>query len=81
MVVGGLVLFGSDDGFFYVVNAKTGERKSRWQVAASDQRALGNGRLISVWPMRGGPVLIDGRVYFTAGVWPLRAAREPCQQE
>ena len=27
--------------------------------------------MISVWPIRGGPVLDEGRVYFAAGVWPL----------
>jgi outer membrane protein assembly factor BamB len=27
--------------------------------------------LISVWPVRGGPVIADGRVYFAAGVWPF----------
>jgi hypothetical protein len=32
---------------------------------------LGNQRLISVWPIRGGPVAKGGRVYFAAGVWPL----------
>ena len=39
--------------------------------SASDRRLLGNGRLISVWPVRGGPVVADGRVYFAAGVWPF----------
>ncbi|HUU92375.1 MAG TPA: PQQ-binding-like beta-propeller repeat protein, partial [Phycisphaerae bacterium] len=29
---------------------------------------LGNGRLISLWPARGGPVLIDGKVCFAAGL-------------
>ena len=71
VVVGKLLLFGSDDGFFYALNSKTGEQHSRWQMAPSNQRVIGNARLISVWPMRGGPVAIDGRVYFTAGVWPF----------
>jgi outer membrane protein assembly factor BamB len=31
---------------------------------------LGNGRLISLWPARGGPVLHNGVVYFAAGLWP-----------
>ena len=30
---------------------------------------LGNQRLISTWPVRTGPVLKDGTVYFTAGIW------------
>ncbi|MCA9060483.1 MAG: hypothetical protein KDA85_18360, partial [Planctomycetaceae bacterium] len=37
----------------------------------NDRRLLGNQRLISVWPVRGGPVVADGHVYFAAGVWPF----------
>ena len=67
----GRVLFGSDDGNFYCVAADTG--KLVWKVKAvpSDRKLLGNERLISVWPIRGGPVLKDDRVYFAAGVWPF----------
>ncbi len=31
---------------------------------------MGHGRLISLWPARGGPVLADGTLYFAAGLWP-----------
>lgn len=64
------VLFGSDDGCFYSVAADTG--KLVWKVRAvpSQRKLIGNGRLTSVWPVRGGPVLKDDRVYFAAGVWP-----------
>ena len=31
---------------------------------------LGNDRMISRWPARGGPVLADGVLYFAAGIWP-----------
>ena len=34
-------------------------------------KRLENDRLISVWPIRGGPVLHEDRIYFTAGVWPF----------
>ena len=30
---------------------------------------LGNGRMVSRWPARGGPVIRDGIVYFAAGIW------------
>jgi len=67
----GRVIFGSDDGILRCVSAATG--KLLWQKRAvpNNRQLLGNGRLISVWPIRGGPVLHDGRVYFAAGVWPL----------
>ena len=31
---------------------------------------IGHGRLVSLFPARGGPVLADGVVYFAAGLWP-----------
>ncbi len=31
---------------------------------------LGNGQLISKWPARGGPVVVDDVVYYAAGIWP-----------
>jgi len=67
------VCFGSDDGWLYCLDAATGTL--RWKVrGAPDDRPqryhLGNARLISFWPVRGGPVLADGVIYFGAGVWP-----------
>ena len=39
--------------------------------APSSRKVIGNGRLISLWPVRGGPVVADGVVYFAAGLWPF----------
>ena len=36
-----------------------------------DRRQLGNEHLVSFWPVRGGPVVADGVVYFGAGIWPI----------
>ncbi|MDG1872475.1 MAG: PQQ-binding-like beta-propeller repeat protein [Mariniblastus sp.] len=65
------VCFGSDDGHLYCVELSTGKLCWKHQAAPSDRRLMGNKRLISVWPIRGGPVVADGRVYFAAGVWPF----------
>lgn len=64
---------GSDDGFLYHLDATTG--KLRWKVRGApdergDYRQLGNRRFISLWPVRGGPVIANGVVYFGAGIWP-----------
>ena len=63
--------FGSDDGLLYCLNASDGALQWKFRAVPSSRKILGNGRLISVWPVRGGPVLADETIYFAAGVWPL----------
>ncbi|MFK5924189.1 MAG: PQQ-binding-like beta-propeller repeat protein [Verrucomicrobiota bacterium] len=68
----GKVFFVSDDGFLYALNADNG--KQLWKVKGGpDQRRLilGNHRLISSWPARGGVVLHQGKLYFGASIWPF----------
>jgi len=65
------VCFGSDDGCLYCVELATGKLRWKHRATPNDRRLLGNRRLISVWPVRGGPVVSQGRVYFAAGVWPF----------
>lgn len=65
----GTVIFGSDDGFVYCLKAATGELAWKFQATPTLRENLGNGRLISAWPVRGGPVLHEGRIYFGAGNW------------
>ncbi|NOZ19469.1 MAG: PQQ-binding-like beta-propeller repeat protein [Planctomycetes bacterium] len=69
----GKVYVGSDDGYLYCLSAEDGSL--RWKARGApedrpDRRHLGNARLISYWPVRGGPVLADGRIYIGAGIWP-----------
>ena len=49
--------FGSDDGHLYCLNASDGALRWKFRAVPSARKILGNGRLISVWPVRGGPVL------------------------
>jgi outer membrane protein assembly factor BamB len=65
------VCFGSDDGHLYCVDLESGSLRWKYRAVPSERRLLGNRRLISVWPIRGGPVAADGVVYFAAGVWPF----------
>ncbi len=67
----GHVYFASDDGCLYCLAAKNGALLWKSRLAPSGRRILGNGRLISAWPARGGPVLHDGRIYCSAGIWPF----------
>ena len=70
----GRVAFVSDDGHLYCVDAEQGALV--WKVRGlppdrRDRKVVGNDRLISLWPARGGPVLHRGRIYFAAGIWPF----------
>lgn len=64
------VYFGADDGHLYCLSAGEGKLLWRFRAVPSKRMLLGNRRLMSVWPLRGGPVLTNGRIYFAAGVWP-----------
>ena len=67
----GKIYITSDDGHLYCLEAATGRQLWRLALAPSGQRVLGNGRIISAWPARGGPVLKDGTLYCAAGIWPF----------
>ena len=61
----------SDDGHLYCLELATGRLIWKHDGAPRKRRALGNGRVISSWPARGGPVVGDGTVYYAAGIWPF----------
>ncbi len=65
------VFFGSDDGHLHCVNAADGKLIWKFRAVPSQRKVLGNRRLISVWPVRGGPVVHEGKIYFAAGVFPF----------
>lgn len=66
------VYFVSDDGYLYCVSAADGTL--RWKFrglppGCRDRKVLGSGRLMSLYPARGGPVIHEGVLYFGAGIW------------
>ncbi len=64
------IFFGSDDGYIYCLNAGNGNMLWKYRAGPSDKKVLGNGRMISLWPVRTS-VLVENRVvYFGAGVFP-----------
>lgn len=71
VAVDGRVYFCSDDGCLYCVNATDGKEIWKFRGAPGAQKAIGNQRVISAWPARGGPVVRDGTVYFAASIWPF----------
>ena len=69
-VSAGRLYVGSDDGNVYCLDATSGRRVWTFTAAPRPDRVLGNGKMMSVWPVRTS-VLVDGGVaYFGAGVFP-----------
>jgi outer membrane protein assembly factor BamB len=68
---GNRIYFTSDDGRLYCLAADTGKLLWKFRGAPADRKILGNKRLISSWPARGGVVVQDNIVYFAASIWPL----------
>lgn len=66
----GLLFVGSDDGWLYLLRLRDGALLNRWRGGPADDMILGNGRMVSRWPLRGGPVIHEGVVYYAAGIWP-----------
>ena len=66
----GTLMVGSDDGHLYALEARTGRLRWKYRAGSRDQRLPGNGRIISLWPVRGGLAADAGVVYFAAGLFP-----------
>ncbi len=68
----GKVYAGSDDGWLYCLDAASGKLKWKYRGGPADKRLPGNGRMISLFPVRSGIVVADKQVYFTVGLFPSR---------
>jgi outer membrane protein assembly factor BamB len=66
----GKVYFGSDDGYAYCLDAKDGNQIWNYRAGVSGEKVIGNGRMISLWPVRTSVLVDNGEVFFAAGVFP-----------
>ena len=69
-VAGGKVYVASDDGWLYCLDAVSGKLTWKFRGAPDPDQVLGNGRMVSRWPLRGGVLVDDGTVFLAAGMWP-----------
>lgn len=60
----------SDDGHLYALSIDDGSLLWKRRGGPSDKMVVGNERVISKWPARGAPVVLNDTVYFAAGIWP-----------
>ncbi|MBA4388654.1 MAG: hypothetical protein C0404_11785 [Verrucomicrobia bacterium] len=63
------VCFGSDDGYVYCLDGNTGSLLWKFRAGPSERKIVANGRVSSVWPVRGGVIYHEGKVFFAAGIW------------
>jgi outer membrane protein assembly factor BamB len=64
------VFLGSDDGFVYCLKADNGELVWKIRGGPTDEKLLGNGKMISRWPIRTGVLIDEEAAYFAAGIFP-----------
>lgn len=67
----GRVYFGSDDGYVYCVGASDGSLRWKHRPGPGADKAIGNGRVISCWPVRTSILVDDGAAFACAGVFPF----------
>jgi len=66
----GRVYAGSDDGTVYCLRAASGQLIWKRRVQESPACVPGNGRMISLWPVRSSIVVDGGVAYAAAGLFP-----------
>ena len=69
-VADGKVYVGSDDGWAYCLDAADGALVWKHRGADLDHRLPGNGRMMSMWPVRTSVLVDDGTAYYCAGLFP-----------
>jgi len=67
----GKIYFTSDDGYCYCLDADNGSLVWKLSLAPAPYKLLGNKRLISMWPARGGIVIKDNIIYTAASIFPM----------
>ena len=71
VVVENRLYVGSDDGCVYCLSTDNGSLIWKYEVAAENSMAPGNGRMISLSSVRTGLVVDAGKVFFAAGLFPI----------
>ncbi len=73
-IYSGKVYVGSDDGLVYCVSAENGQEIWRYEADPGGYRLPGNGRMISISPIRSGILVGDEVAYFCAGIFSFNNA-------
>jgi outer membrane protein assembly factor BamB len=74
VIAEGRVYAGSDDGCLYCLGAEDGRLLWKYRGGPEDRRLPGNGRMMSLWPVRCGIAVDGGVVYLCAGLFPSQGS-------
>ncbi|NRA39604.1 MAG: PQQ-binding-like beta-propeller repeat protein, partial [Planctomycetes bacterium] len=66
----GRVYLTDSEGWVYCYRADNGKLIWSFRAAYADERIIAYGKLMSRWPVRGGVLIDQGSVYFSAGFFP-----------
>ena len=69
-IYGDLLITGSDDGYIYCHDTKSGALQWKLRGSPEERRLPGNERLISLWPIRTGVLIEDHIAHYCAGFFP-----------
>ncbi|MDX9753448.1 MAG: PQQ-binding-like beta-propeller repeat protein, partial [bacterium] len=68
----GTVYVGCDGGWVHAWDLQTGDLRWTKNANLRDQRLPGNGKMISLFPIRTGILIEEGVAYYMAGLFPLQ---------
>lgn len=71
-IADGKVYVGSDDGWIYCLSGGDGALLWKHRPPASDHRIPGNGRIVSLLPVRTDVLVEGGMAYYCAGIFPAQ---------
>ncbi len=83
IVKNGKVFFGADDGYIYCLDATNLTLITKISCSASPRKVMGNDRLVSIWPVRGGAVMSSSGadsnwIYFACGLYAFEGSGVFC---
>jgi len=74
-VYDGKVYAGSDDGYIYCLDAFDGHLIWKQRLSGNKRYIIGNGRMISIAPVRSGIIIFDKKLYAGAGLFPKESVK------
>ncbi len=70
----GIAFAGSDDGYLYALDAAKGTLLWKDRGSPDDRRIPSNASMISLWPVRTAPLIVNDHLYYTASLTPWESS-------